>query len=581
MYAKEGQNLLDSTRVSYELEREAGEDGTVPFYVKVLDEVTGTYTNRIDFREEDYANLTVQDIFRTSPGLAPESVQPGFSEWKTGNNERSGVVIPLPDEWHFVYKDEVMAGSRYCAVFQITDVHLNNYTSDAVPITSRNQTEIRIDPAESIMEEYSLTASLRKDVSTLENGLRLQIMLLNTMEESGQFWLNHLMINGNRQIEDEYIFYLEPAQSEIADILIPALDLTELETLTTLSFTISTRRPNRPPSQSVINEFVLSVRQEECRLDDFFQNDLVTGSGGTEDCSVSILKMEPTIDGKGLLLSALVYNQREEPLSLRGNILVNDRLQLECSNMNEIPAGCSRVVRCTIKNCVSELAGSTIYLHEQDDHLTNYILEEDLIQQMNQNPIHTLTFLPGFGSRGTKSGNPIRIELDEPFEVKTISNPLYTNIRLSGDTIHLRSLINCQIFQVDVAGIGWGTDGIFLVLRLENKMIDPITIGMDHFLLNNDVLKLDPLSADKYLIAPKSEMICNLILKRDENIKYPESDLAEIGLVFFIDDHAIRKCATVLFQVNSGENPYYTGDRIMIPETDECWSAELTESILP
>lgn len=571
MFAKEGENLLDSTRVSFELERESAEDGSVPFQVKVLDEVTGTYTNRIAFHEEEYANLTVQDIFRTSPGLAPEKVQPGFSEWKAGQNERSGVVIPLPDQWRFVYLDQMMAGSRYCAVFQITDVHLNNYTSDAVPMTNRVQTEIHMDPAEISTEEYDLSVSLRKDTSVLESGLRLQVELHNQTEESGQFWLNHLIINGTRIIGEDYLFYLDPGQYEIADILIPAMELAGLEKLDTLSFTVSSRQQNKPRSPSGERAFLLSA-QEECRLDDFLLTDTVTGSGGTKDCPISVLKIEPSMDGKGLTLSALAENRTDMPLSLRGSILINDRLQLDLSGADEIPAGCSRLIRCNIKNCLSELFGTNIRLSEQDGRLTNYIIEDNLIQRMNQNPVRTLTFLPGFGGRGTEPGNPIPVWLDEPFEVNMISSPLFTSVRLSGDQFHLTPLAECETFQADAAGIGWGTDGLVLVLRLENKTEEPITVGMTDFLLNSRALELDPGSAESYLLAPKSEMLCDLILKKKEDLSYPESAQAEIGLDFYAGDPSIRKSAVLRLRVDSEEGPYYTGNQIIIPDADQSGS---------
>lgn len=567
-YTKEGESLLDSTQVSFELERETSEDGAVRFHSKVLDEVTGTFTNRIELHEEEYAHMTVQDIFRTSPGLAPENAQPGFSEWETGNNERSGVVIPLPDQWRFVYLDEMMAGSRYCAVFQITDVHLNNYTSDAVPMTNRGQTAISIDPAENSTEEYDLSVSLRKDTSALESGLRLQVTLLNKTVESRQFWLNHLIINGNRVSGKEYLFFLDPAQYEIADILIPAIELTDLETLDTVSFTISSRQQNKPVSSSGEHAFLLSVK-EECRLNDFILTDSVKGSGGTKECTISVLKMEPAMDGKGLTLSALAENHTNEPLSLRGAILINDRLQLELANADEIPAGCSKMITCTIINCLSELFGTNIRLNDQDGRLTNYILEEDLIHRMNQNPVQSLTFLPGFGRRGTKPGNPITVWLDKSYEVKMVSSPLFASIRLTGDDFHLRPLVEYETFQADAAGIGWGIDGMCIVLRLENKTEEPITVGMTNYLLNGEKLQLDSSSSEVYLLAPKSETICDLILKKDKNTNYPENDLAEIGLDFYSDDSEIRKNAVMRLRVSPGKNPYYDGDQIIIQETDE------------
>ena len=106
----------------------------------VYDEDLGTWSNRLEIREEDYQNLNLLHDFR-SPVYDGERIRP-FEEWEA-DTWLGGYSLELPQEVHFRFFDRILDGATLVACFQISDTQSNRYGTELMPVQNPSVTKLR------------------------------------------------------------------------------------------------------------------------------------------------------------------------------------------------------------------------------------------------------------------------------------------------------------------------------------------------------------------------------------------------------------------------------------------------------
>ena len=563
LYTQAGDSLIDALYVSYSVERESNVDGTVSSRIRVMDEAIGAYSSRIALHEELYSMLYIPNTFRAYPGLAPREAQPAYTNWEIGQNEISGTSFALPNQWRFVYLDKLLSSGQLYAVFQVTDVRQNSYTSDLIPLTNLNLEDIPMSPDRVEADTFALTATLHRSISDLESGLRLRCTITNQTDLERSYRIHDCILNGHRQIYTLKSQDIAPGASEDYDILLNALDLTGLENAESLSFTVTASPREYNPSIPTTHT-TCSFSLSDGSLAGIAPAVHSIGSGEADGVKITVLSVEysPVWNGD-LNVMSLIENNSDQTVNFKGAALINDRLELNVESFDDLPSGSSRLQRIGLRNIQSVLSTTEVMVNP-DDILEEIIVEDELVQRSGQNPIRTITLLPGYGNSSREAGEPLQIQLQEPGQLghPQLSSLLFSFRSLSPDHITAVPLTDCDRYQVDVTSVLIGHDAIVVSLRVENKTDAPLTVLLPGEASLNDVaISSNYLSDNFYLLAPRAEGFCMLVLGKGQEMPAPE-DMRRIQLRFSCEEQENEPVSTILLPESLSAGDYIPGDRL-------------------
>ena len=218
----------------------------------VGDEVTGTWSNRIEIDEEHSQSLNLlfdyKNVTRDGDTIRP------FSEWED-STWRGGYQIPLPQEVHFRFFDNILSGSTLYACFEISDTQANRYGTELMEVNNPNITPISFEEGEkySFENDYlRMTVSGNLDSSEGDESLNLHILIENLYDKnlSGRLHNQVKLADESRTCtcipsRGGISFYdLAPGESEIFDISFDKDTLAGLTSLKELSFVMDLEEEN-------------------------------------------------------------------------------------------------------------------------------------------------------------------------------------------------------------------------------------------------------------------------------------------------------------------------------------------------
>ena len=130
-----------STHVLYEcsLDQESGKVDILRTYV--YDNVTESYTNRIEFVNEGFTQVGFWNFLREEP--LDENPLPGFDGWEGFKGYAMETMDPN-QPWEFRVFDTQLDGSRLFATVEVTDTQTRAYCSPLVEMINPNVREVEV-----------------------------------------------------------------------------------------------------------------------------------------------------------------------------------------------------------------------------------------------------------------------------------------------------------------------------------------------------------------------------------------------------------------------------------------------------
>ena len=212
--------------------------------VRVWDDATKTFTNRIAFSEDRFSHMGISYLLRKMPEA--EDVLPAFDDWENSGGENLAMsTIDLPVKWRLRYFDAQQSGMQLSAMFQVTDVQQNSYCSRPVPVRNRNVRPFAVEPAVFSGEDYDVSLTVSMDVSALSPGLRMQLDVTNRSGGAVGFSFSDIVLNGSRTVNDSWrVAGLEAGASAQDVVYIEPLHLSGLSEITEISCVATIARDN-------------------------------------------------------------------------------------------------------------------------------------------------------------------------------------------------------------------------------------------------------------------------------------------------------------------------------------------------
>ncbi len=200
----------------------------------VYDRATQSYTNRIAFTEEGMTDVEFHHSLRNMPEDTAEL--PGFDSWEPFNGY-TGYSISLREAWHLRFEEHM--GSDLYAMFQLTDVNQNVWSSRPVRIRNPLETEIPVSPAELTAGDTVYRFSLIRDLSDVDPMLKLRVEAENRSGEKLYIVGTPYILNGTRSLADYcYLGDLQPGEAGACTDSFTPEALAGLASVSSVDFTL-------------------------------------------------------------------------------------------------------------------------------------------------------------------------------------------------------------------------------------------------------------------------------------------------------------------------------------------------------
>ena len=121
-------------------------------------------------------------VFRR-PVPDTEDALPGFSEWESGGGYLNKGSIQLPQKWHLGFVDSDGFTGQY-AMFQITDIQQNVYSSQPVPLENLLLSSVPVTPDHFESERAHFEVSMLQNRSETNPNISLTFTMKNLSEET-------------------------------------------------------------------------------------------------------------------------------------------------------------------------------------------------------------------------------------------------------------------------------------------------------------------------------------------------------------------------------------------------------------
>ena len=341
----------DTLPLLYYLDSPTGSEEAVIAQVRVRDQATGAYTNRIAVNEADYDSLFLVDTHRHLPDSDEMSELPDFFSWELDYSGFSACSIDPSKEWYFLWKNEMLTDDTLYAVFSVTDTQQNTYCSQPIQLQSLNRRPFTA--TSDGIETSDFTAELTGYVSSAQNeaGLRLDVNITNTTDRSIKVDIESVILNGTRYISsttgvNTLSCVVKPQASATTYITIGHEQLLELTNITDAAFTLRYYSDAGSYHSSLINA---SFRLQSCSVSAILPDLPVLARGEKDGLSWKLLHIAPS-ERTGYDMLIMADNQTGKALDLDGQILLNGIGSGTSLMYGTIPAGTSIIREVLVHN---------------------------------------------------------------------------------------------------------------------------------------------------------------------------------------------------------------------------------------
>lgn len=318
--------------------------------MRVMDQATGTYTNRIAVNEADYGSLMLVDTHRRLPDSDGQEELPDVYSWELNFDSFTGVYIDPAMAWNFLWEKDIVTDDVFYAVFAITDTQQNTYCSQPIRLQSPHQQSFTAVPER--MEMQDVTAELSGYVSAADHGagLRLVLQMNHPGEQALRMSIESVTLNGTRCInweraDDSNSCVIGPQGAGEADFIIGPDQLLGLTEITQASFVL--KCTPEEGGQSRLLE--ASFRLENCDVSPIRTELPVLAQGEQDGLAWQVLRIERS-EETGHEMLIMTENRTDAAVSFSGRVLINGVGSDTSYLRAEIPPGASVVTQALVYN---------------------------------------------------------------------------------------------------------------------------------------------------------------------------------------------------------------------------------------
>lgn len=467
----------DQDWVRYYLNPEGGKIPTID-RTMVYDEATQSFTNRLGFEEKYYDEAAFRVFFRMMPEINPEEPLPAYHEWPVNRDSFSYRKIPLPQEWHFEYRNEFLSGEQYFAVFQITDMQQKTYCSAPVLIPNPNLIQAQMDSETLETEKMRFSCDILRDTSQIESGVMIYATVENLTDTETSYSINEILINGTRKIGTYCSFWkVGPGEKASERLIISEESLLLLPEINSITLFISESLygsdgqaiPFRFDLQSSLPGSLMESKSE--------------GLTEHQGLQWEILNLSENSNGD---LDAFLHlsNLSSEKAALENWEIGIGPLQLAAAfsygTVKILNPGEDAVARCTIQNralleSIDMFQLDTLRVQGNEHVFPEYILKEKLLQSHGIIQIDQLSFFHAsdavfwLSDMKVPEEGRFSLPLNESFVLSSIDPA-------KQEHEEKRLLIAQEDFEITWGKLFLGENGYAMSMQVKNKTDKPILI---------------------------------------------------------------------------------------------------------
>ena len=445
------------------LNENTGEVRIVRSYV--YDRASRTYTNRIAFSQDGFTRVEFRYFIRNLPDT--KKAIPGFEDWTLYGGYMAH-ILDLPCDWHLRFLDNWNSSDIY-AVFQLTDVQQNHWSSIPVRISNPRDKQIEVTQTLPETEGIGIVCSAMIHATTQYPYLQIKVDITNDTDQTLSFSGTRLILNGTRNTDDYvWIYDVEAGKTGSDTCSLDTKDLIGLNRLRSVDFVLSVSVSGEYGTEPTLIPVHLELENGELGLlSSAAPHPLDEYDDG--DITWQLISMRQEEDGS---LTGMIHvlNHGDTELQTGCLLLVND-VQTDAQVSVRLAPGTDAYYsfkyenRADLSSMSLHVAGTDrLYLLGVNQALEQAGLKE--ADQLNIYPGQSYSSSPE-GIRRISLRLPESIALQEP---ESVPEPVEL---MSGDGI----LVLMEQLLI-------GDDGVGIGLRLENNTDETIYLEMLNAELN-------------------------------------------------------------------------------------------------
>jgi len=560
-------NSTDMLPLLYYLESPAGSEDAVIAQVRVADQATGTYTNRIAVNEADYDNLLLVDTHRRLPDSDGLTELPDFFNWELDYSGFSAYSFDPSKDWNFIWKNDILTDDTLYAVFSITDTQQNAYCSQ--PIQLQNPHRRPFTATLDSIDTQDFTAELSGYVNTAPNdaGLHLDFTVTNHTDKAIRFYFESLTLDGSRFINSVYFDRRgnSTIDANAASTISITIDREQLLGLTDISgFSLDF---DYYPDASTYHStpMTLAFRLENCSVSAAASQYPILAQAEQDGLAWQVLSIQPSeITGFDMLI--LAENRTDHSISLEGQVLINGVGSTTSLLSGTIPAGMSIVRSPRVHN---DLFTENSFIGNYSSYYGSMI-SRHILQGYGIHSVDELTILnmDRYGEQIQSSITlPLSVSIPVTDDHEQDAVDLYTIHRLPDDQKlsldKLVTLVDHSDVTIKLERILVGQTSIALALHLTNHSDTVQTIELDEVVISGAAY--EHYGADEtFAVAPHTSSVVCAVLGAD----FFDSPLTRtVDSLEFIISGTFSSADYPIHAVMKEAVPYaYPGGAYILPE---------------
>ena len=503
VYNPTGKGLSANHVVAYIVENTEEEKIPAILQTRVFDTATETFTNRLSFSEENMSSVYFWHLDRIMPSDLGEGVLPGFFSWEDSNNIQAN-PLPLPQEWHFEYSDEILTGASLYAMFQIADSQQNLYCSVPVPVDNSVLSDIPLVSGSTVeTDEYRIETSIQLNTSALDAGLHIQFKIHNLSDAKAKYQFSNIVLNDNRVTSSNWrpSGVIDPNDDFTMTYAIPAWQTYNISDPLT-SFT-AVLHLFRDADSYDYEEIPLYFDVEPISLSPISPDFHSMGTVNQGDVEIQLLSITPVICG--LEVALYVNNQRDEDMTF--NQILFDSIGMDDTISYSVPAHSSTILDIDTKNVLWKDSYEVSMPGVSDFH--NVLLHHRVLQRAGLTEISRLDLIAN-PDTFAYSMEVFTLQLDKPWTLEEYSDDQF-NISPFFDTYFVSPLSDADMasdkllfysrdeYSVSLQSIFFGEASAALTFRIENLTDWPMSADFRNGQFNHLAVSIPSYNLDIFI----------------------------------------------------------------------------------
>ncbi len=537
-FPQKGTGTEDRQIVLYYLENDPETDTPEIARIRVWDEATQSFTNRIAFTEENCRSVLLWNLNRVMPQVEEGEALPAFGDWSTDVEYISAYQFPLPDSWRFFYHDEQLSGDRLYAMFQITDVQQNMYCSRPVPVRNSFLRELSVPSGAVETDEYRLELKGHVDSSPLSSQLMLEMKITNLTDTEARYSTDRILLNGHRWTNHMFFETVAPHGSETVCISVSPEELTGLEEVGELSFLLKLRRDT---SVYDTEEIPVSFLLENGDVSAVALQAETLGETEQDGIFLRLMSVEPHESG-GFEMLLYVRNDRDKAFQPEPAVLLNG-IRTSATLSDALPAGCDGVFRFRAFNDL-RADSSELKVSGVTEALYDTVLSDRILQRHGFDTLNGIGLILKDPDARNSFWEVILVPLKTPWPLRETDDPgaglvfwgLLTPPQMAdpSETVRCTLSENNQVC-VSLEQVFTGEDSVALSLEIVNRTGVPQRLNIGSLMINGLPAKLGPFQDSSFILTPHAVHMMSMTMTYDGDPPEKGSPVTDLAVAFWTD----------------------------------------------